>query len=46
MMAFSSIRSGLKTRLETISGLMVYDYVPDFIDPPTALVSSFQFFKF
>tara|TARA_R100001440_G_scaffold37494_2_gene56810 strand:- start:5430 stop:5840 length:411 start_codon:yes stop_codon:yes gene_type:complete len=46
MAAFSSIRSGLKTRLETISGLMVYDYVPDFIDPPTALVAPFNSLNF
>jgi hypothetical protein len=39
MATFSSIRDGLKTRLETISGLSAYDYVPDFIDPPVALVA-------
>tara|TARA_R100001443_G_scaffold84831_2_gene91498 strand:- start:2206 stop:2616 length:411 start_codon:yes stop_codon:yes gene_type:complete len=39
MATFSSIRDGLKTRLETISGLSAYDYVPDFIEPPIALVA-------
>lgn len=39
MATFSSIRDGLKTRLETISGLSAYDYVPDFIDPPVALIA-------
>tara|TARA_R110000744_G_scaffold48848_1_gene106403 strand:- start:2 stop:412 length:411 start_codon:yes stop_codon:yes gene_type:complete len=39
MATFSAIRDGLKTRLVTISGLTAYDYVPDFIDPPIALVA-------
>ena len=39
MATFASIRDGLKTRLETISGLSAYDYVPDFIEPPIALVA-------
>ena len=46
MATFSAIRSGLKTRLETISGLMVYDYVPDFIDPPTVLIAPFNTLNF
>jgi hypothetical protein len=35
----TSIRDGLKTNLETISGLTAYEFVPDFIDPPIALVA-------
>jgi hypothetical protein len=38
MATLTSIRSGLKTRLETISGLDVYDYVPDWFEPPMALI--------
>ena len=36
MASLSSIRTGLSTRLATISGLSVYSYVPDSIEPPTA----------
>ena len=46
MATFSSIRSGIKTRLETISNLTVYDYVPDFIDPPTAIIAPFNTLNF
>ena len=46
MATFSAIRSGIKTRLETISNLTVYDYVPDWIDPPTALVAPFTSLNF
>jgi hypothetical protein len=38
MASLSSIRSGLSTRLATISGMSVYSYVPDSIEPPTAVV--------
>jgi len=38
MASLLSIRSGLSTRLATISGLSVYAYVPDSIEPPTAVV--------
>ena len=40
MASLSSIRSGLSTRLATISGLSVYSYVPDSIEPPTAVVDA------
>lgn len=39
MALLTSIRDGLKTNLETIAGLTAYEYVPDFIDPPIALVA-------
>ena len=39
MALLTSIRDGLKTNLETISGLTAYEYVPDFIEPPIALVA-------
>ena len=32
MALLTSIRDGLKTRLETISGLTAYEFVPDYID--------------
>jgi len=38
MASLSSIREGLKTRLATISGLSIYSFVPDSIEPPTAVV--------
>ena len=38
MASLSSIRTGLSTRLATISGLSVYSYVPDSIEPPTSVV--------
>jgi hypothetical protein len=34
----STVRTNLKTRLATISGLRVYDYVPDSINVPGAVV--------
>lgn len=39
MASFSSIRDGLKTNLETISGLTASDIVPDYIVPPIALIA-------
>ena len=36
MALLTSIRDGLKTNLETISGLTAYEYVPDWIEPPIA----------
>jgi len=38
MASLSSIRDGLKTRLATISGLSIFSFVPDSIEPPTAVV--------
>lgn len=37
-MSLASVRAGLVTRLETISGLRVPSQVPDQINPPMALV--------
>ncbi len=37
-MSFSTIRDGLKTRLETISGLRAYDVWPDTMNIPAAIV--------
>jgi len=34
----STVRSGLKTRLATISGLKTYDYIPDSVNVPGAVV--------
>lgn len=39
MATIAQIRAGLKTRLETITGLQVYDYRPGTISPPTAIVA-------
>ena len=39
MATFTAIRDGIKTRLETITGVTVYDTVPDYLDPPAAIVA-------
>lgn len=39
MATFTAIRDGIKTRLETISGVTVYDTVPDYLDPPACIVA-------
>ena len=39
MATLTSIRAGIKTRLETISGLSAHDYIPNFFEPPMALVA-------
>ena len=46
MATFSSIRDGLKTRLATISGVTVYDTVPDFLDPPAIIIAPFNTLSF
>ena len=38
MANLSSIRSGIATNLENISSLTVFGFVPDSIEPPTAVV--------
>lgn len=38
MATIAGIRDGLRTRLETISGLRVHDTVPGQINPPAAIV--------
>lgn len=35
----SQVATGLKNRLATISGLRVFDYVPDQINPPLAIAT-------
>ena len=39
----SDVRDGLKTRLQTISGLRCYDLIPDQVNPPTAIVGQLDF---
>jgi hypothetical protein len=39
----SQVRDGLKTRLETISGLRSYDLIPDTVTPPAAVVGQLDF---
>jgi len=34
----STVRANLKTRLATISGLKTYDYIPDSVNVPAAIV--------
>tara|TARA_R100001163_G_C5067744_1_gene207135 strand:- start:4676 stop:5083 length:408 start_codon:yes stop_codon:yes gene_type:complete len=38
MASLTDIRNGIGTALESVSSLMVYKYVPDSIEPPTAIV--------
>lgn len=42
-MNVSTVRDGLKTRLQTISGLRVYDIIPDKVTPPSAIVGQLDF---
>ena len=39
----SNVRDGLKTRLQTITGLRVYDLIPDTVSPPAAVVGQLDF---
>lgn len=39
----SNVRDGLKTRLQTITGLRVYDLIPDTVTPPAAIVGQLDF---
>jgi len=39
----SQVRDGLKTRLQTISGLRAYDLIPDTVTPPAAVVGQLDF---
>ena len=38
MASLTSIRTGLATNLSAISSLSIYSYVPDSIEPPTAVI--------
>ena len=38
MASLTSIRNGIGTNLGNISTLTVFNFVPDFIEPPTAVV--------
>ena len=42
MASLTSIRNGIGTNLGNISSLSVYNYVPDSIEPPTAVVGVVQ----
>ena len=37
------VRDGLKTRLQTITGLRAYDLIPDTVVPPCAVVGQLDF---
>jgi hypothetical protein len=39
----SAVRDGLKTRLQTITGLRVFDLIPDLVTPPAAIVGQLDF---
>ena len=39
----SQVRDGLKTRLQTITGLRAYDLIPDTVVPPCAIVGQLDF---
>jgi len=42
-MNVSNVRDGLKTRLATITGLRVWDVIPDQVTPPGAVVGQLDF---
>ena len=39
----SQVRDGLKTNLQTITGLRVYELIPDTVTPPAAVVGQLDF---
>jgi hypothetical protein len=39
----SQVRDGLKTRLQTITGLRAYDLIPDTVVPPCSVVGQLDF---
>jgi hypothetical protein len=39
----SQVRDGLKTNLQTIAGLRVYELIPDTVTPPAAVVGQLDF---
>ena len=39
MASLSSIRDNLKSTIENISGLRVYDTIPDIVNPPGVIIS-------
>jgi hypothetical protein len=42
-MNVSTVRDGVKTRLQTITGLRAYDVIPDKVTPPCAIVGQLDF---
>lgn len=42
-MNVSTVRDGIKTRLQTITGLRAYDVIPDKVTPPCAIVGQLDF---
>jgi hypothetical protein len=42
-MIVGNVRAGLKTRLATITGLRVWDVIPDQVTPPGAVVGQLDF---
>lgn len=42
-MNVTNVRTGLKTRLATITGLRVWDVIPDQVTPPGAVVGQLDF---
>jgi hypothetical protein len=42
-MNVTNVRAGLKTRLATITGLRVWDVIPDQVTPPGAVVGQLDF---
>ncbi len=46
MASLTSIRQGIGTNLGNITSLIVYNIVPDFIEPPTAVVGVVDLLEF
>ena len=46
MASLTSIREGIGTNLGNITSLIVYNHVPDFIEPPTAVVGVVDIIEF
>ena len=46
MASLTSIRAGIGTNLGNITSLIVYNHVPDFVEPPTAVVGVVDIIEF
>ncbi len=46
MASLTSIRNGIGTNLSNISSLTVFNFVPDFVEPPTAVVGVVELIEY
>lgn len=46
MASLTSIRNGIGTNLSNISSLTIFNFVPDFVEPPTAVVGVVELIEY